>query len=82
MKSVGEVEGVFFVLGAIFVTGLSLLKKYTRVGFYIAQIAVVFVWAFAQYNDLGVITDFFPLWILASLAALAVKPKRPKDPMV
>ncbi len=69
---------MFFFVGAILLTGLSLLRKHTRIGFYIVQVIAAFSWAFVQYNDYfsDIVTSCFPLWVLASLAALAVKPER------
>ena len=74
---------MFFFVGAILLTGLRLLRKHTRIGFYIVQVIAAFSWALTQYNSYfhSMIFDMFPLWILASLAALAVKPKESRESM-
>ena len=74
---------MFFFVGAILLTGLSLLRKHTRIGFYIVQVIATFLCAFAEHNHIfsSFIMDFFPLWVLASLAALAVKPKESRESM-
>lgn len=68
---------MFFLIGGILFSGLILLRKYCHTGFFIAQIFAGFAWVFVQYNNYfyDFIMSIFPLWLLASLAALAVKPK-------
>ncbi|MCI9414835.1 MAG: hypothetical protein HFJ79_06650 [Clostridiales bacterium] len=67
---------MFFFVGAILFAGLILLRKYVPKGFIAAQAAAGLIWAYVQVDRyFEIFLDFLPLWILASLAALAVKPK-------
>ncbi len=71
---------MLFIDGALLFTGLILLRKYCRIGFLVAQIFAGFAWAFVQYNPYfyDFVTGLTPIWVFASLAALAAKPKEKK----
>lgn len=68
---------MMFFIGSILFAGLILLRRYCRAVFVAAQVLAGFAWVFVQYNEYfyALVTDLFPLWVLASLAALAVRPR-------
>lgn len=73
---------MFLIIGALLFAGLIFLRKYCRVGFLSAQIFAGFAWVIVHYNNYfyELVMSFIEIWILASLAALAIKPKeREKD---
>lgn len=71
---------MFFFIGVILFSGLILLQKYCHTGFFLAQIFAGFAWIIVQYNSYfyDFVMSIFPLWILASLAASAVKAREKK----
>ncbi|MBE6788124.1 MAG: hypothetical protein E7539_00485 [Ruminococcaceae bacterium] len=63
----------FFIFALLFVIGLSILKFYTKKGFYIAQVVATFAFAtHLQNSPTERLDSLFIIWILASLAALSI----------
>lgn len=72
---------MLFFIGVLLFPSLILLRKYCRIGFLAAQILAAFAWIFVHYNTYfyELVTASAELWIFASLAALAVKPKEKEE---
>ena len=69
---------MFFIVAALFLLLLCLCKRLSRTAFAVVEGAACFIWVFVQYwtyfQDL--VYSALPLWVLASLAALAIPTRK------
>ncbi len=69
---------MFFIVAALFLLLLCLCKRLSRTAFAVVEGAACFIWVFVQYwtyfQDL--VHSALPLWVLASLAALAIPTRK------
>ncbi len=69
---------MFFIVAALFLLLLCLCKRLSCTAFAVVEGAACFIWVFVQYwtyfQDL--VYSALPLWVLASLAALAIPTRK------
>ena len=65
---------MFFIVAALFLLLLCLCKRLSRTAFAVVEGAACFIWVFVQYGTYfqDLVYSALPVWILASLAALAI----------
>ena len=72
---------MLFVVAILFLLLLCLCKRLSRTAFAVVEGCACFIWVFVQYwvyfQDL--VDSVLPLWMLASLVALAVPTRRRID---